>query len=366
MTLRIPKHRLFVLTALAIVGSGIAAINGGVYRDGRLTLPWANPGPPAGLLVAPDHLNFGEAWEQDLFVWVFPVENSLDQDVVIDSFSTSCSCTAVEPPSLTIPAGAKRDLRLVLNLVANTRKPSDSESAPFDVTIRPIARCGGTAQPPVSWNVRGRVRSVVSLDRSSVDLGRHSCLSQESIKQVICIKSFPNLQKLLVDGDSPTLKVEVHPVESNPREFRLSISPAGTKVGSLDSRLHVTTVLMDGTRLTGKSLVVTGSIVEDIQVSPPEISFAAVKVGTQLEETITIYSLTQRVLKVTGFSSESDNIRVEAKQGEKFEAPAVSVRVRVEKQGQSRERVNLHVKAAEEETTISVPVSYWGLNDLDD
>src|SRR5262245_40520295 len=116
---RSPSTRglLFTAALLAVVTAAYWA-----GRGLKAALVKPTPGERAdGLAVDPQHLNFGEVWEDGAFGWVLPVENRGPSEVAIERFATSCDCTSIDPPSLTIPAGETRAVRLQLNLL--WRKP---------------------------------------------------------------------------------------------------------------------------------------------------------------------------------------------------------------------------------------------------
>ena len=62
----------------------------------------------SALEPSPEHLNFGEVWEDTQFKMVLPITNHRNQDIEIKRFHKSCNCSQIEPPSLTIPAGQTR------------------------------------------------------------------------------------------------------------------------------------------------------------------------------------------------------------------------------------------------------------------
>src|SRR5258707_459188 len=109
--------------------------------------------PP--LLVEERHLSFGESPEDPAFLWVLPIQNTTEEDIKIDGFTASCSCAAIKPSSVTVPARGSAEVRLALDL----RRPHGDptiEPRGFMVHVEPrISNSVGGNQP--GWVVHGKV-----------------------------------------------------------------------------------------------------------------------------------------------------------------------------------------------------------------
>jgi len=143
-----------VILTLAAVGGAAAAL--------YLTKP-PPPSPVlSGLEPPPEHLNFGEVWEDAQFSMILPITNHRAQDIEIKRFHKTCNCSQIEPPSLTIPAGQTREVRLILDLAPRKAEEFGLAVRDFEVGIWPDAP-GETEGKDKWWTIRGRVRSAFSI-----------------------------------------------------------------------------------------------------------------------------------------------------------------------------------------------------------
>ena len=71
-----------------------------------------------GLMIPTDNLDMGEVWEAKDFSWRLPIRNLSDRTIEIRKFLSSCVCTAIDPPRLSIPPGETVMVNLVLDLMS--------------------------------------------------------------------------------------------------------------------------------------------------------------------------------------------------------------------------------------------------------
>lgn len=130
---------------IALVLVSLAAIAGTI--TGRLANRGSQSTSKASILyVAPEKLNFGEAWETDHFEWTLPVENRGPSRVNISQASTSCSCTSVSPSEFTIEPGQSRELALVIDL--RSKSGDKTERSSFEVMVSFKVK----SESPGDWN----------------------------------------------------------------------------------------------------------------------------------------------------------------------------------------------------------------------
>ncbi|MBY0231201.1 MAG: DUF1573 domain-containing protein [Gemmataceae bacterium] len=139
-----PSRTVVVLCGLiALVGCVLVAAAAKITADATRPRP-VQQAKRESLVVDPARLDFGEVLENERFAWTLPIENRGDAEARITKFQENCVCAKFDPPSLVIPPGETREVRLTLDL---TRKPEDRGEAarPFAVLVEPIVAEGGGA-----------------------------------------------------------------------------------------------------------------------------------------------------------------------------------------------------------------------------
>lgn len=101
---------------------------------------------------------------------------------------------SIEPKSFVIEPGERRELHLQIDLTKQT-KPSGEVSVPLYPRLKAMPGTELEKRRPPEWTVKGRVRRILRLDRS-VDLGRHSELSQPVPNRSIPIEILVPLESL--------------------------------------------------------------------------------------------------------------------------------------------------------------------------
>lgn len=321
------------------------------------------------MVVPEDRLHFGEVWEDKKFVWELPIENRQEHEVTVKDFVTTCTCTTVEPRSLTIPAGESRALHLTLDLTAERSKLPESEWRDFEVWVRPVLDKSNQRQAGEDvWKVRGRVRTAIRFEQTVLDFGRHSEAAQPLSPQKVLVTSFVPLQSLTAFANSDKVRVQVVSDPAAPgRQYELTVSVLELPTGPIQYQIDVFPRLGDGTSVVGKSLPVSGRIVSDIQASPSEATFGARSVGETAEELLTLQSLTNRRFEVTSVKAEGDGLAVERLPVESGGSPTFRVKQSIAKAGEQHGRVVFGVRTAEgKDSEFVVSVSYLGLGELKD
>ena len=287
-------------------------------------------------------MNFGEVWEQ------------------IERFTNSCNCTAIEPKSLTIPAGERRSVTLTLDL---TPRSNDSASTrPFEMQIAAHLRDGQHESAPEPWTIRGTVRSAIWVEPGPLRFGKPSHLQQPLAAQERKITALVPLQTVRADPESSNWRAQVTRPDPNSNFFTLSIFPDGPlPCGRFQFPVTLTPILPDGTALPSKNVPVEGEIRNDIQTTPAEVVLGVKDIGETVEEVLTLYSLTDRPFEVESIVVPSES-NTEVRRGAK-EAGGQSfiVRQRVTQVSGQTIFVRFAVRiGGEERVKVTVPVRYHG------
>jgi hypothetical protein len=119
------------------------------------------------LSVPQNAFNMGTVWEDEYFSWTVPIENQEAESIEVESFRRTCNCLSIEPESFVLGPGERRELRLTIDLLAQT-KPTGEVA----IMLSPRLKAGTTpAKLAPEWTVHGQVRRVLALERN-VYLGR--------------------------------------------------------------------------------------------------------------------------------------------------------------------------------------------------
>jgi hypothetical protein len=351
--------RILALTVVVVVAVTVV----GVFRGSRSSRSSTESHlSDSGLVVAPDTLNFGEVWEDSKFTWGLPILNPSQYDAQVEEFRTSCTCSSAEPRSLTIPAGETRVLKLTLDLTAARSKVPDAEWRAFQVTIWPRLQDGFRK----GWTLTGRVHTAIRIDQPVLDFGRRSYAAQPLAAQNAVVTSFVPLRQLIVRSNSPELNVTVHRSSVFCNRFDIVLTPRKLKMGAMEYELSLIPCLSDTQQLPPKSLRVTGRIINDFQASPPDALFGARAIGDVVEETFTVYSLTNQPFQITSVTIAGDAISVERASTDISGTALFRLRQRVTKSGECRGNIVFHIKGkGGEENQLPVEVSYLGIGASD-
>jgi hypothetical protein len=319
-----------------------------------------------GLVVAPGCLDFGPAWETSQFHWVLPIENRHRTDVEIEDFVTSCTCSKVEPRSLSIPAGQTREVSLTINLTAGPKgNESKAGEWAFTVGIRPKIRGENPSAIREAWTLRGTVRKLLSLDQPLVDFGRQSELALPLPMRRIRVVSAIPLKGLSARMGADFLPVSVQQASEGGDEFDVTVlCPVGLPVGAVRRDIILAAQLDSGEEII-KPLPVLGQIVADVQTDPPEVLLGARFVGGVAQESLSLYSLARRPFEIVFKTVEGEGLSLEEMAPLQPGEPATfRVRQQILKEREQTGKVVFRVRpAGGREIEIVVPVSYHGVGE---
>jgi hypothetical protein len=280
-----------------------------------------------------------------------PVENREPFAVEIERFSSTCNCLSVEPKSFTLGPGETQTIRLQIDLTSQARPTGD-----IAVGLTPRLKSG--ARWP-EWTVRGRVRRVLTMVRK-VDLGQHSELAQPFPPWTVPVESALSLDMLSVQCDVPGLVASISRPTSEEGKYLVELRPAKTlPVGNIDGTLTLTPRIKGGETLPSRRLPVRGSVVADLEASPPLVQVGGRRMGESFQEEVTLHSLTGRALTAVKFRAEGQGLVVEpTERPDRFR-----VRQAVALAGTQQTQVRFSVVLDGRNVELRVPVEYTGVND---
>jgi hypothetical protein len=262
--------------------------------------------------------------------------------------------------SVSIPPGQTRDLNLSIDLLKVQRQPLD-EYRDFRISISATLKRPTAESSRVDWHVHGRVRAALLLDRAIVNLGRHSELAPAPPPVQVRVRVAPPFSGLTATSSSDRFAVTAKATGID-REYELTVVPRALAKGPIDAELLLTT---RGSPADGQPIIVhlplSGSIVDDVEATPPEVVFSPQPVGSDLEETITLGSLTGRPFSVVGANCSQSGTSLEAYPEQSITAHSYIVKKRITNIGTCRENITFDIQNhLGKRTQISVPTSYRG------
>ena len=322
--------------------------------------------PPA-LVVEEQYLWLGEVWEDPAFVWTLPIRNTTDEDIAIAGFNTSCSCSKLEPSSLTVPAHGVAEVRLTLNLLNLTDKENHDElSYSFAVSFSPILKKHHDVQSHHGWTIRGKVRRLLEISpNATISFDDQLTFGQPFPKAQAKVKAAVALDDIFVECDPNKGRASIQKIGE--QQFLLTVSlEESHPVGSV----HFPIILRPckGTEnLPRKAVAVEAYIHNEIEPLPELIALGACQIGSTLQETV-------RLISRTGKNFYTDTWRVHStagtQQGNDVKIEKIvdspndfSIRIFVNSLGDQRREVYFVTKIIPEKRSVIVrlPLSFWGI-----
>ena len=240
-----------------------------------------------GLTIEDRFLNFGTTWAEGAFRWPVTLKNDGSKAVEVLGFARSCSCAAVEPPSLTLEPEEQKTVTLVLDLI---NRPREGEL--FDTTIVPQIK-GILSEP--GWTFRGRVRKVLKVTPPVIDFEDITKDSSAWPTARVKVTSAVPLRKLTVDRPSDQTIVAIH--QEDVQTFEVRVTPSSTlQAGRFG--LDLVLVPEGETRLPRTVLPLKGMVYQEVEVIPEMLSLGALRIGTQSAGTVVFRSRSGKSFRV--------------------------------------------------------------------
>jgi hypothetical protein len=363
------RLRFLPFLVLVVLATPIGILVGVLVRRENANLDNKSSGAEARpLAIAESCLNIGEIWEQPSFKWLLRLENRTDDEIKIGRFNSSCSCTSIKPESFTISPRQSKEIELTIDLTAKSSKKREdqAETEEFAVNIQPAVQKNTGSIFLDSWEIKGKVKRILDLDKAFVDFGRRSERLRPISPHSIRITSRATLSGLTVTSRSDFFQVDTRPMASaGNTAYELMIRPVGNlSVGSYRAMLEVTAHLADGPSVRCADIPIALEILADIQATPSQINLGAKLRGEICSEAIVLHSLTHTPFKVR-------NHRIEHAEQNELTKPTVDrgpmqsfiLSQEISHTGRQRFSVFFSVELADGTTSeVMVPFEYHGLS----
>jgi hypothetical protein len=239
---------------VAAGGAAIAGTWAGKRSRGTQLAP---PVAQLGLVIDPEHLDFGEVWEDPGFGVRLPVRNVTSRAIRVERFETGCDCRPVEPNSLTIPPGETREVRLIPD--RGKRSPAlVGRPVQVETDIRAVVS-GRSAG--IAWRVRGTLRPPIATDLPAVLFGESNRAGHEPVARTLRV-TLHTPGVLHAELVPPVAAVRVLP-GATPTEWEVAVAPLTDRLpGPFKSTLTLTNRSPDGEPVASLALPVEGVLVE--------------------------------------------------------------------------------------------------------
>ncbi len=302
----------------------------------------------APLVVAdPSKLDFGERWEGEEFTWTVPIRNTTDRPIEVTEFSTSCTCTTVEPKQLRWEAGQTANVTLTIRPVIDARKQTD-------LTTQIVSLLGYGADRKtilLSAFVWGRPRQLVEFDPPEVSFSQPLVRGVESATVRVSIRPEVTGQTVRVVPD-PDIRALL---EANGGDYELRVSVKPKLAGNWSGSVRVELLGADAKLVAAKDLVITANVVQPVVAVPSRFDFGVVPVGEMAEVNVVLKPTSATTFSVEGWTS-SDGVQTRA------EAERFSYRLRLPIRGGEQSAVVTFRSRLEngEELPIKLTLSAFG------
>ncbi len=264
-----------------------------------------SPQPTGGLVVDPADLDIGDTWDHNLLPWRFTIHNPTSKDVHISRFHTDCSCTSIEPTSLTIPARGSAPVVANLKLQdASTPSRERKDEAvngtlkrPFAVRIAPTI--DGAAPVQAGWRLTGQITPLLTASPRLLTLSDGYVRGQPFPEQKIHLKAHTNLRDITVTCPERYGRVTTTRTAATDDQWDVTFTLAPTlPAGELMFDLQITAVPSDQTKLPAATIPVRGHLHEDVYVFPPNLFLGVRGLGQTVVETIQLRSFSGKPFEV--------------------------------------------------------------------
>ncbi len=316
-----------------------------------------------GGLVVPDGcLDLGEIWESDNYQSILPIRNTTGQDVDILDFISSCNCVSVEPPSLMIPAGHAREVRLTFDLKLGSRVSRESRRT-LAVGIAPRLRNsnpGDQISSPFAWMIRAIVRSRATVDPPALSFWDDCVRGHTPPARTVRLTAHVPVVAVQPRYDPAVLSVWVRKAPGEGAGvFFLEVRPSPTlPSGAFALPVSVYLRTAEAQTVYGTTLQVEGVMREDIAAVPDQVFLGAQDLGASVTETVVLRSAAGHPFDVLSFDANGGGT-IEPAKIDLATAKAFKVTHICSREGDQRFTVTFTVRAKGQDNEITVPVQFF-------
>ncbi len=262
-------------------------------------------GPP--VIILPDTLDFGEAWETDAFAWHVDLQNVSDRLCIVRGVRASCTCVAVQAPlefcmmpGERVRVGLKIDLRKIrtsdpadprgirVDLMANVFPPQDRDSG-----LGPV--------PEYRWLLEGTVRRPLKCEPFEATLGEELVRGRPGRVLEFHLRAVkPGIVALRLEKTPPGWTAQLFLTRSGKCEYVLRAMPTKLRPGAFEDHFAIRPITTTGQRLSTYDIRVAGVVAEPFELIPQCLDLGAWRVGETAWGTFSLVSRKRQPMRVLG------------------------------------------------------------------
>ncbi len=303
----------------------------------------------------------GAVWQTDRFPVQFHLVNEdPEQAFQFEKLEGGCLCTQISPRSLKLGPGEKAVVEASINLQEGLSRrvlPRD-----FFETVVAVAKDKWGQDIVLRMAARATVKASYTVEPSALAFGIvHSGETPEKSVQVECLA--PDRARSLEVVSAPGwLQTAVEALPGPPGAFVLKCRPKqDAPCGLMRDRVQVRALLDKGPFVTW-SVPLTGSVVEDISALPSAVLFAALPVGSERKQSITLQSYHGEAFVVNGVDASGTGLTVTADGAAQDAVHRFILSIRPASEGLYSELVTFRLRTARSSgSLLQVRVSGWVL-----
>jgi Protein of unknown function (DUF1573) len=293
----------------------VAASSGGAQSSGPSSGPLSNgsfsadqgeaPGPlsgmtsessgahPAAKAIDPVY-DFGAVYSGAVVKHIFKLKNTGGAPLTIGGVQSSCGCTAAQPTKSHILPDEESDIAVSFD----TR----GDHGPATRTITVFTN--DPKQEQLQLTLRGDVKIQVAANPSLVTFDRVRRGTEQS-RQVTLTDEMPDrtFQIGAVKNSNSDIKVASKPLAHGKPGALLTVTLSSqAPAGPISDLIKVTT------SRTTVEIPVSGDVLGDINVSPPQVTFGVVPHHGGALRIVQLTNSGERPVRITGISSNNDSV----------------------------------------------------------
>ncbi len=336
----------------------------------QLGVTWRRRTAESPLAVPAADLELGDVWETDEYQKTLTVINRGGEDIDIMELASSCGCVQVEPRSLVIPAGERKQVRLKLDLNWRSRREWGQPVRSLEVRVAPIVRPKSSSEGPTvlsGWVLRGWIKSRVTLEPPQADFWPECIRGRKTARVTVAAKVHVPFTRIEVPVDPARATVRVSRVAGDGKTFRLEVTPSDQlPAGEFHLALPVMVETAEGRGAVGAVLSVNGEMQEAILAAPKTIWFGPARLGTTVSGTVTLISADgKQEPEVIGYDVSEEGLTIQGEAVEVKGGKAFKLNQKIACEGEQCVTARFKVRQQHANTIITIPVEchYYGLQE---
>jgi hypothetical protein len=324
-----------------------------------LSMRWA--APTEELLIDDRALDLGELWiSDDPYSHSVPLTNASSEVLAVSDVITSCSCTKVEPKSLSIPPGESATLNILIDVLPKTASELQAEKRDVNILISPLVT-SPNSKARLTYRLHGTVRQAYRLASRVVDFGSELAWHSQLPTQELVVQCDPSIHALHVVPHVKGVTASVSRLSTSSNTFKIVLVPDVTftnTLGAISGALEIYGVNARGDRLPSRNCTLVGIVVDDITAIPEGIQLGPMPRGSIAHRTLSLRSRSRSQFQVLSCTSKLPGTTAS------YEPEAGILEVAsmaLAEGGQSGTlTVNCQLQGRAEPVIVNVPVRYFG------